>query len=426
MFLIETPRESDGCRGILEESGGRKEKRRRRRVFFRDHDDDDQDVEEEGDPSIIIDRHDVESRDSIEEDDDDVDEQNTSLLVDAILDEDRRHHHRHHHHHQPSEEEEATSEEYFSSEEEAAAAAAAEIVRRRRSSSEEQDFQHHRHHHFSNNSSTHSSIRSSRTNSRSSQSRMHRPDDKEEEDHSQRLRRGRKKIGTRGNPLHRVGMPASLRKQTSATLVRQSQPYVLFNIIVLIALTVLLVWVVVTPGHIPTSPIFVILEVVVTSIVTAEVALEIAHYGCVDYFFPARLPRKASFALKCSRIFLHVWNWFQAFLVLLCLATMFLFLRGAPNSPGGDGAGEDADDEMEEEVEFDGALVLAGLIGRYAFYVAFVCSLQWKVTRSQGGWKCQDFRKALTRCLTCDCHVSPPLKEQWDIFIEKETSAVGR
>ena len=205
-----------------------------------------------------------------------------------------------------------------------------------------------------------------------------------------------------------------LRRQTSASILRQSRPYVLFNVAVLVLLTILLVWVVVAPGHYPTSPIFVMLEILVTTIVSFQVGVEIAYFGCWSYFFPDALPEGTSSRLHCSRIVLHLWNWFQFFLVILCVMSLLLFLRGLPDRA--------SDSEAEkEEAELDSALILGALIGRYVFYVTFVCVLQWKVTQSQGGWDLNEFRRAMMSCLMCDFHVTPPLKQQWDIMIEEET-----
>jgi len=201
-----------------------------------------------------------------------------------------------------------------------------------------------------------------------------------------------------------------LRRQTSATLLRQSRPYVLFNVAVLILLTILLVWVIAAPGNYPKSPMFIMLEILVTTIVSFQVALEIAHYGCWAYFFPDALPEGTSLRLHCSRIAIHLWNWFQFFLVLLCVMSLLLFLRGLPESTS----------SAEKEAELDSALILGALIGRYIFYVLFVCVLQWKVTQSQGGWGFKEFKTALTSCLMCDFHVTPPLKQQWDIMIEED------
>lgn len=204
-----------------------------------------------------------------------------------------------------------------------------------------------------------------------------------------------------------------LRRQSSASILRQSRPYVLFNVAVLVLLTILLIWVIMAPGYYPTSPIFVMLEILVTTIVSFQVGVEIAYYGCWSYFFPDALPEGTSPRLHCSRIAIHLWNWFQFFLVILCVMSLLLFLRGLPDQAG--------DSEAEkEEAELDSALILGALIGRYVFYVTFVCVLQWKVTQSQGGWDFKEFRTAFMSCLMCDFHVTPPLKQQWDIMIEEE------
>lgn len=217
-------------------------------------------------------------------------------------------------------------------------------------------------------------------------------------------------LGTGDNKADVFGSLApGLRRQTSATIVRQSQPYVLFNILVLVVLTALVIWVVVTPGHYPMSPIFIALEVLVTTTVTVEVCLEVAHYGCWTYFFPDFPRDGASTAVRCSRVLLHIWNWFQFFLVLLCVASLLLFLRGTQ---------EEAAHRDREQVEFDSVLVLAGLVGRYMFYLTFVCCLQWRVTQAQGGWGFSECRTAVRGCIFCNCYMAPPLKEQWDIFIE--------
>ena len=231
-------------------------------------------------------------------------------------------------------------------------------------------------------------------------------DDDDDETYSP-LISDRNRSGSNESSSH-LKQPA-LKRQTSATLLRQSRPYVLFNVAVLVLLTVLLVWVATAPGHYPTSPIFVMLEILVTTIVTFEVGLEIAYEGCYSYFFPDVLPGGTSLRLHCSRIAIHLWNWFQFFLVLLCVMSLILFLRGVPESS-----------EEKEEAELDNALILAALIGRYVFYVMFVCILQWKVTQSQGGWGLNEFKIALTSCLLCNFHVTPPLKQQWDIMIEEE------
>ena len=243
----------------------------------------------------------------------------------------------------------------------------------------------------------------------------------EEEDPSRRIRGGGIHSDSDDAEASSFGRPG-LRRQTSATVVRQSRPFVLFNLLILCVLTLMVVWVVVTPGHFPTDPVFVVLEIVVTTVVTAEVALEIAHYGCWTYFFPKRLPKGSPASVQCSRIALHFWNWFQFILAILCVMTLVLFLRDTRRR----NESQEVSEEEIEEVEFDEALILAGLVGRYMFYVVFVCSLQWRVTRSQGGWDCNEFFDALKRCAMCDFTLAPPLKEQWDILMEENAPIIDR